>query len=246
MSKQGEIEYLSKGGPAGREHARGKPFTEGDDCGLLLADFGAVLTVLPPPPARALDLGCGTGWTSVMLARRGYEVVGQDIAPDMIALAESNRAEAGLANLGFVVSDYESRPFREEFDVAVLVDALHHAVDPAAAIAGAWRALRPGGVLVTVEPGEGHSRSEVSRRAMAQFDVTERDMPPALVIELGRKAGFRDAAVFPTGRSLASLNYRAQPPGWWPAGAGLYRWLSLGWVGLVKRYAFGAMVVLRK
>ena len=39
---------------------------------------------LPDPPARILDMGCGGGWTSIFFAKRGYEVVGQDISQDMI------------------------------------------------------------------------------------------------------------------------------------------------------------------
>lgn len=138
MAKQGEIEYLARGGPATSEHARGKPFTD-TGCGYLLADLGGVMECLPRPPARVLDLGCGSGWTSVMLARRGYEVVGQDIAPDMVALAEANRAAAGVSGLTFVVADYEGLDLGATFEAALFYDSLHHAVDPAAAVASAPR-----------------------------------------------------------------------------------------------------------
>ena len=240
MAKQGEIEYLARGGPATSEHARGKPFTD-DGCGYLLADIGGVLGCLPPPPARVLDLGCGSGWTSVMLARRGYAVVGQDIAPDMVALAEANRAAAGLSNLSFVAADYESLAFRECFDAALFYDSLHHAVDPAAAIASAFRALRPGGVLITVEPGEGHARSQAALAAVQAFDVTERDMPPATVRALGIAAGFREARIFATPRTLLSLHLAAGT-----RRAALRAWLVHGWLALVRGHRHGALVVLRK
>ncbi|MCB1577781.1 MAG: hypothetical protein KDI81_10740, partial [Xanthomonadales bacterium] len=81
MAKQDEIEYLARIGDTGAAHARGKPFSD-PDCGRMLADMAGVFMVLPPAPARLLDLGCGSGWTSVFLARRGYRVTGQDIAPD--------------------------------------------------------------------------------------------------------------------------------------------------------------------
>jgi len=245
VAKQGEIEYLARLGLAGSDHARGKPFTD-QDCGLLLADLGGILMMLPPPPARVLDLGCGSGWTSVMLARRGYDVVGQDIAADMIALAEANREEAGLRNLRFLVCDYESLAFREEFDAAVFYDSLHHSMDPAASLAGAFRALKPGGIVVTVEPGAGHSASEAARNAVAQFDVMERDMPPALVAQLGRAAGFTGATAYPMPKMISALHYRSVPPSWWPLGDALYRYLALGWVTLVRRRQYGGMVVLKK
>jgi SAM-dependent methyltransferase len=240
LAKQGEIEYLARGGASTIEHARGKPFTD-EGCGFLLADLGGVMSRLPPPPARILDLGCGSGWTSVMLARRGYEVVGQDIAGDMVALAEANRAAAGVSNLRFVVADYEAFDADGSFDGALFYDSLHHAVDPAAAMATAFRALRPGGVLVTVEPGHGHARSAAALAAVQAFDVTERDMPPSLVRTLGLAAGFRDASVFPTPRTLLSLHL-AQAG----RGAALRAWLAQGWLTFVRGHRHGALVVLRK
>lgn len=64
------------------------------------------MKLLPPPPARVLDLGVGSGWTSEMLARCGYRVVGLDIAPDMIAIAR--RRITGSLDLRFEVCDYEA------------------------------------------------------------------------------------------------------------------------------------------
>ena len=42
-----------------------------------------------------LDLGCGTGTLSVLLAQAGYEVVGADISPDMLAVAQEKAFAAG-------------------------------------------------------------------------------------------------------------------------------------------------------
>jgi ubiquinone/menaquinone biosynthesis C-methylase UbiE len=245
LAKQGEIEYLARGGPAAADHARGKPFTDAG-CGGLLTDIGGMLHVLPPPPARLLDLGCGSGWTSVMFARRGYDVVGQDIAPDMLALAEANRADAGLANLRFVTSDYESLAFEGEFDAAVFYDSLHHAVDPAAAMAGAYRALKPGAILVTVEPGAGHAHSEAARHAVAALGVTEQDMPPSRIVALGRAAGFGEAAIYPMPKTLAMVQFQPPRAGWPRALAAWYRWLVIGWVGVVRARHYGGMVVLKR
>ncbi len=158
MAKQGEIEYLARAGAEGTTHAEGKPFTD-TGCGPLLADMSGILSFLPPPPARILDLGCGSGWTSVLLGRRGYEVVGQDIAPDLIALAQRNREAAGLANVSFVVGDYEGLAFADEFDAAVFYDSLHHAVEPQSAMAA------PGGRCV---PAASWSRSSPAMATRAR------------------------------------------------------------------------------
>ena len=190
MSKQGEIDYPERVGEAGRAHLRGKPFTD-PSCSTMLMSMGAVIGSLPRPPADVLDCGVGGGWTSRFLARAGYRVVGIDISPKMIEIAEEDRIADGLQNLSFQVAEYETLTFKEQFDAVLFFDSLHHAADEGAAIAAAARALRPGGVLVTHEPGEGHASSEVGKKAMAQWDVTEKDMPPHLIISLGESAGLR-------------------------------------------------------
>ena len=202
--KQGEIDYITSIGEAGARHAYDKPFSD-LTCPKNLIDLGVIFCLLPPPPARVLDLGCGTGWTSAFIAKRGYSVVGQDIAPGMIDLAKRNKQRHGVEQLEFVVSDYESLRFESEFDGAVFYDSLHHADDEAAALVSAWRALKPGGVLVTHEPGAGHSRQPASIEAMRRYGVNEKDMPPSKIFELGRRAGFRqfESFVDPTEMLLA-------------------------------------------
>jgi SAM-dependent methyltransferase len=169
--------------------------------------MGTIMQLLPPPPGRVLDLGCGTGWTSAFLARRGWDVVGQDIAPDMLALARENKQRWGADNLDFVGGDYEHLPFDGEFDAALFYDSLHHCDDEEAALRAVYRALKPGGVLVTHEPGEGHAAHPASVRAMQMFGVNERDMPPWRIIAAARKAGFRGSRVMPMPATLHQIYY---------------------------------------
>lgn len=215
MAKQGEIDYLKKLSPAEVRHAALLPFSDAN-CFVYLSEIAAVMMLLPPPPARLLDLGCGTGWTSLFLARRGYDVVGVDIAADMIEQAERARDEQQVPGVRFVVSDYEGMAFEDEFDCAVFFESLHHAMDEEAALHSACQALRPGGVCVTAEPGQGHAQSAGARQAMDRFGVTEKDMPPAHVIRLARRVGFREATVYPHAYDLAMAVYqgRRAAPGW--------------------------------
>lgn len=195
MAKQDEIDYLKNIGTDGAWHALEKPFSD-TNCGLYLTDMGILMSLLPKPPAKVLDLGVGSGWTSVFLARRGHEVIGQDIAPDMIDLANINKKRNGIDNLHFIVSDYESLNYKEEFDAAIFYDCLHHCEDQESALKSAYNALKPSGILITVEPGKGHSKAEISKEVMRKFGVTEKNMPPKLIINVGKKIGFRGAKIF--------------------------------------------------
>lgn len=59
---------------------------------------------LPEPPARVLEIGCGNGMSSFLLAQDGYDVHGIDISETAIAWAQERFAEAGLAG-SFVTGD---------------------------------------------------------------------------------------------------------------------------------------------
>lgn len=65
---------------------------------------------------RVLDLCCGSGRHSRALARRGYEVVGVDLSPVLLALAEEHNT---YENLTFFQHDMREIPFENEFDIVV-------------------------------------------------------------------------------------------------------------------------------
>jgi SAM-dependent methyltransferase len=195
MSKADEIRFPSLLGEAGSQHAIDKPFSDAE-CGLYLSVVGAIMQLLPRPPARLLDLGVGPGWTSVMFAKQGYAVVGLDISPQMIELANAKREQWRAESVEFRVGDFESVTAESEFDCAVFHDALHHAENEITALERVFRALKPGGVCVTAEPGVGHSSSEAARQFAATYGVTEKDMPPQHIIDCARRIGFRHFEVF--------------------------------------------------
>src|ERR1700683_2536047 len=57
------------------------------------------------PSMRVLDLGCGDGTTAIPLARTGAEVLGIDIASNLVAAGNKRAAEAGLTRLKFQEGD---------------------------------------------------------------------------------------------------------------------------------------------
>jgi SAM-dependent methyltransferase len=93
-----------------------------------------------------LDAGCGTGRVAIELARRGFDVVGVDLDPDMLA-----RARAKAAELRWVEGDLASVDLGRTFDVIVLAGNVMVFLAPgteAAVVANLARHLAPGGALV--------------------------------------------------------------------------------------------------
>jgi ubiquinone/menaquinone biosynthesis C-methylase UbiE len=83
-------------------------------------------------PRQVLDLACGTGNVSELLAAEGYRVVGVDLAPGMIAQARSKAAERGL-DIEYHVQDAAELDLPgRRFDLCVsLFDSLNYITDPA-------------------------------------------------------------------------------------------------------------------
>ncbi len=207
MPRTGELLYYQNLGADGLRHALNKPFSD-DNCGEDLLRIGALMSLLPPPPARVLECGCGTGWLSHLLHKRGYDVVATDVAPEAIRLAEENSMFCGDGGPRFCVADAETLPYDSEFDAVVFFDSLHHTLNEQEALRGAFRALRPGGVCITLEPGIGHAKH--SKAISEHYDVTEKDMPPVYIRSLGRAAGFGKCHFYPAPQQLGMLLYKPQ------------------------------------
>ena len=101
---------------------------------------------------RVLDLACGTGIVSELLARTGAEVVGIDISPEMIEQAKRKAVKHGLAIRYEVQDAVELDLPGHEFDLCVcFFDSLNYITDPAKlarAIENVYRHLAPGGLFV--------------------------------------------------------------------------------------------------
>jgi len=100
---------------------------------------------------EALDAGCGTGFLSFELARRGHRVTGVDFAPAMLAEARRKAAERTIS-VRFEEADAEHLPFPPaSFDLAISRHVLWTLPHPEAAIDEWVRVLRPGGRLVVID-----------------------------------------------------------------------------------------------
>lgn len=194
-NKEVEASYFRRIPEEALVQSLGKPFTQ-DDRGRLLMEIGIVISLLPDPPARIIDLGCGTGWTSSFLAQCGYEVLGVDFSPEAI---EAGSVAHRVPGLTFLAHDWdEPLPTSSgSFDAAVFFDSLHHSENELHPLRTAYAALHNGGVCVACEPGTGHAVSAGSVHAVETFGVNERDMTPRQIMTAGTTVGFRSASVLP-------------------------------------------------
>ena len=207
MSKTGERAYFKAIGKDGLAFTLAKPFSDPVNTGAYLTDIGAVFAQLPQPPARILDLGCGSGWTSNFYAQAGFEVIGVDISKDAVKAANETFVKPSL-QLSYRHADYDKLGYADEFDAVVFFDSLHHSDDERDGLRAAYKALKPGGSIILCEPGTGHSKSPSSIEAVAKYGVNERDMPPKLSRKALRAVGFVNTKVYTYPAMLYRANYK--------------------------------------
>jgi SAM-dependent methyltransferase len=106
-----------------------------------------------PRDAVILDAGCGSCAKSVLLAARGFRVVGTDFSADALALAgETIRCHGAEERITTRQGDLLNMPFEDgEFSYVLCWGVLMHVPDVQRALAELARVLKPGGVLVTSE-----------------------------------------------------------------------------------------------
>lgn len=121
---------------------------------------------------KVLEIGCGTGFFVVNLWQAGIveEAHATDISPGMVDVCVRNARYVGL-DLQGRVADAEALPYEDEtFDLLVGHAVLHHLPDVPAALAEAFRVLKPGGLLVVAgEPTRlGYAIVGLARRGTAR------------------------------------------------------------------------------
>jgi 2-polyprenyl-6-hydroxyphenyl methylase/3-demethylubiquinone-9 3-methyltransferase len=113
-----------------------------------MAYFRAVLDRLGVRVGRVLDIGCGAGFISEELARRGFAVTGIDPSTVAIEAARAHAEAAGLA-IEYVVGTGEDLPFADAaFDLVSCCDVLEHVSDLDRVVAETARVLRPRGAYL--------------------------------------------------------------------------------------------------
>jgi len=144
------------------------------------------------PGTRVLDVGCGVGRWSLLLAARGAVVTGMDLSPTMIAEAK-RRADASrmAARCRFLVQDLAQLDAGDQFDLMVGVTVLQHILDPEALKAAVQRMtdhLAPGGRMVLLEAAPASSAKHCDTTV---FRARHRDV----YLELFAQAGLEVRAL---------------------------------------------------
>ena len=182
--------------------------------------------------ARVADVACGTGRSSIAIATAypGAAVVGLDIDPESIERARANAREAGLGEdrVRFQLVDAAQADLDAQFDLALIVEAVHDMSDPVAVLASIRRLLKPGGTLIVADEGVQETFTapgDEIERAMYGYSVlfclpntmadegsvaTGTVIRPATMRAYAEAAGFSTVSVLPIEHEVFRL-YRLDP-----------------------------------
>ena len=122
--------------------------------------------VQPVPGARFLDVGCGPGRHSLELARRGYQVLGIDPSPEMVASAQQAAEQAkAVPSPVFIQARGEEFITQQPFDAAICLfttlGQMDSAGDNASLIRGVYQALMPAGFFIVEVPNRDYVLSNL-------------------------------------------------------------------------------------
>jgi 2-polyprenyl-3-methyl-5-hydroxy-6-metoxy-1,4-benzoquinol methylase len=123
--------------------------------------------------ATVLDVGCGSGWTTALLAEAGLPATGLDIAPAYLDMARERAGRWGVP-AEFVEGDMEGFDLGRTFDAVLVYDALHHSPHPARVVANVAAHLRPGGWALFGEPSWLHEVSPGAWKVHREYGWEER------------------------------------------------------------------------
>jgi SAM-dependent methyltransferase len=159
-----------------------------------LAALGAL------PPARLIELGCGSGAATAHLSRHGYDVVGVDGHLDLVACAARRAPEAQLLvhDLTHGVATLSLAPA----DVVAFFDVIEHLDDPVAALRDGASLLLPGGLVVGTVPARMDlwSRTDVDDGHRVRYE-------PATLSRTLLDAGLEPVEIEPFHRCLYPLMF---------------------------------------
>jgi ubiquinone/menaquinone biosynthesis C-methylase UbiE len=104
----------------------------------------------PQGPWRVLDVGCGSGETTLLAAQIGHEMTGLDVSTSLLELAKARAAKAGLSGVDFFLGDASRMFIDPPFDLVMSRFGVMFFDDPAKAFKNLAKLTRVGGRIVFV------------------------------------------------------------------------------------------------
>ena len=130
-------------------------------------------TWIPAANATILDIGCGTGSLSVILARLGHTVTGIDLSPSMISLVRTKAAAYGLEIEFHIMDASHVQLAEDQFDVILCRHLLWALSEPEQVLQRWIKLLKPGGRLILIEgywrTGAGLHAEEITEMLPSSF-----------------------------------------------------------------------------
>ncbi len=179
------------------------------------AVVGASMAFLKPRPGEVvLDLGCGEGKETLVLARHGCRVVAVDLSPTQLNRARERLAqERPQATVWFVQANAEQLPFRAGAFRAIHAKAVLHHLDLDGAAVEIGRLLQPGGRLALAEPMNRNPLFRAARRLTPRLRTRdERPLEAGEMISFGRRFARSETKWFFL-LSVLAYPWRALPGG---------------------------------
>jgi ubiquinone/menaquinone biosynthesis C-methylase UbiE len=142
-----------------------------------------------PVNARVLDVGCGSGWATRLMAEKAHDgrVVGIDISDEMVRLARES--SASFSNVEFQIASAEKLPFDDaEFTHAFSMESLYYYADIPGALREIRRVLSRGGQFFSVV--DLYEENRPSHQWIDQLNVPVQLLSSAAYRDLFEQAGF--------------------------------------------------------
>ena len=163
---------------------------------------------------RILDVGCGTGFFTILLAKQGHQVTGTDLTPDMISNSRILAKEEQVT-CDFQVMDAEHLSFSDEsFDVIISRNLTWTLPEASQAYKEWTRVLKPGGLLLNFDANygavdfaetsdlpENHAHKQLGNSLMQECEDIKRQLPissyirPAWDVEELGKLGMEQISI---------------------------------------------------